>query len=117
MKKISVLFLVMALALVSCKKCKDENPRAIIVNNGTTSVSVQIQTSGGNTENINNIGANTSSEYVTYEAGIVVFKTVVGSGNTAQETVKSVEMEQCFEYEIQIDENNNITSVPTDRNE
>ena len=38
------------LTMNSCKKCKNEDPRARVVNNGTKVASVQIKTSEGNTE-------------------------------------------------------------------
>jgi hypothetical protein len=57
-----------AISINSCKKCKDEDPRAKIINNGTQKASVQIKTSGGNTENINNVDAGTSSSYSIYAA-------------------------------------------------
>ena len=57
MRKLLFLLPLMLLTLsfVGCKKCKNEDPRARIVNNGTDKVSVQIMTTGGNTVNINNI--------------------------------------------------------------
>lgn len=107
-----VLFLLMA-SFSSCKKCKGEDPRARVTNNGTAVVSVQIKTSNGNTENINNIAPGTSSEYRTYAAGEVTFTITVNRVNY----VKAVPMAQCFEYNMVIDANNNITTTPTDRND
>jgi hypothetical protein len=99
--------------LSSCKKCRNEDPRARITNNGTNKASVQIKTSNGNTVNINNVDPGTSSDYSSYAAGDVTF-TISVSGN---DYVKTVPMQECFEYDIAIDQNNNITSTPTDRNE
>ena len=117
MKKLSILFILITMALVGCNKCKNEQPRAVVVNWGTESVSVHIQTSGGNTININNIDSGESSEYQNFAAGTVEFTITVGNGNTSTEYNTSVIMEECFEYEIKIDANNNILSTPTDRNE
>ncbi len=53
----------LGLGLTSCsKECEGENPRAFVQNNGIEKVSVQIKTSNGNTENINNIDPGKSSE-------------------------------------------------------
>lgn len=97
-----------------CKECRNEDPRARIVNNGTDKVSVQIMTSGGNTVNINNIMPGTVSEYAHYEEGNVQYTIAF---QVANDTTFSVTMAECWEYEIVIDENDNVQSVPTDRNE
>jgi hypothetical protein len=107
-----LVMFVLATGLSSCKKCKGEDPRARVTNNGTKVASVQIKTSNGNTENINNVAAGTSSEYKTYAAGEVTFTITVDKINY----VKVVSMAQCYEYNIAIDANNNITTTPTDRN-
>ncbi|HSI89583.1 MAG TPA: hypothetical protein VK927_00635 [Adhaeribacter sp.] len=104
------LFLI---AFSSCKKCNDENPRARVINNGSVPVSVQIKTSGGNTENINNVDPATSSDFRNYAPGQVTFTIVVDK----DEYIKAVAMEECFEYDIVIDAANNVVSIPTDRNE
>jgi len=106
------LILLAAFAISGCSNCSDENPRARIKNDGTDKASVQIQTSGGNTININNIATGTTSDFASYAAGTVTF-TITVDKNTY---VYSVNMENCFEYDIEIDANNNVKSVPTDRN-
>jgi hypothetical protein len=102
----------MLLALNACKKCKKEDPRARIINNGTDKASVQIKTTGGNTTNINNIQVGTTSAYSSYSAGIVTY--TVNVANT--DYVKTVDMAKCYEYDIVVNSDNSITSVPTDRN-
>lgn len=97
----------------SCDKCENESPRARVLNNGTKDVSVQIKTSDGNTENINNVSPQSSSAYKSYAAGVVTFTITVDK--MAYE--KTVQMDECFEYDIAIDAGNNISSVPTDRND
>jgi len=106
--------LVLAISLQSCKKCKGEDPISRIVNNGSESVSVQIQTSGGNTVNINNILSGETSEDKSFAAGSVDFTISIGNQSDVE---LSVLMEECWEYEIVVSENNTVTSVPTDRNE
>jgi hypothetical protein len=106
------LFALLALSLSSCKKCKNEQPGARIINNGTQNASVQIQTSNGNTVNINNVDPGTSSSYSNYAAGQVKF-TLKINGVDYEETVQ---LSNCFYYDIAIDSNNNITTVAIDRN-
>jgi hypothetical protein len=96
----------------SCKKCKGEDPRAKIINNGTQKASVQIKTSGGSTVNINNVDPGTSSAYSSYAAGQTTFTIKVSN----IDYVKTVEMSKCYEYDIAIDASNNITSTPIYRN-
>ena len=117
MKSIKFLLTIILVGLFgitmnSCKKCKDEDPRARIINNGTQVASVQIQTSGGNTVNINNVDPGTSSAYSSYAAGQVTFTLKVSGINYA----KTVDLSKCFEYDIAIDANNIVTSNPIDRN-
>jgi hypothetical protein len=108
-----IILLLSVSALTSCKKCKGENPRARIVNNGNVVANVQIKTTGGNTENINNIEPGAESDYRSYASGDVTFTITIGKDNV----VKTVPMAQCFEYDIAIDKNNNVTSTPRDRND
>lgn len=116
MKRVGILLigLTMSFSFQSCKKCKGEDPIAQIVNKGTESVSVQIQTSGGNTVNINNILPGQVSEIKSFAAGNVDFNISIGNMNDVD---LAVVMEECWEYEILIDANNQVSSVPTDRNE
>jgi hypothetical protein len=101
-----------ALTMNSCKKCKDEDPRARVINNGTQRASVQIKTSAGNTVNINNVDPGTASSYSSYAAGQVTF-TITIKGT---DYVKAFDMGKCYDYDISIDANNNISSTPLDRN-
>jgi hypothetical protein len=108
-----VLVGLFATTMNSCKNCRNEDPRARIINNGTQSASVQIKTSGGNTVNINNIAPGTTSAYRSYAPGQVQF-TITVSNN---DYVKTFDMGECYNYDIAIDGNNNITSTPFDLNE
>ena len=110
---IFTVFVFIGLSLSSCAKCKNEDPRGRIQNNGTEVANVQIKTSGGNTENINNVMPGTTSDFRFYAPGVTTFTITVDKNDY----IKTVEMEECFEYDIVIDANNNITTVPVDRNE
>jgi len=109
----TVFFLSMTLGLTSCKKCKNEDPSARIFNNGNIKASVQIQTSNGNTVNINNIQPGASSDYASYAPGICKFTVSVGSTNV----VETVEMFECFNYDILIASDNDVTTVAYDLND
>ncbi len=112
--KISIFALLIGSSFTACKECRREDPRARIINNGTKMVSVQIKTSGGNTENINNIAPGTISNYRSFAPGNVTFTTTVDNKDNY---VKTIPMTLCYEYDIAVDENNNIVSTPTDRND
>ena len=114
MKNLLVIILVglFAITMNSCKKCKNEDPRARILNNGTNKASVQIKTSGGNTVNINNISPGTYSDYNSFAAGQITFTVTVEN----IVSVKMFELSNCFDYDIAIDASNNITSAAFDRN-
>ena len=114
-KSFAALFLIalFAISIYGCKKkCKGEDPRARIINNGTQTVSVQIKTSNGNTVNINNVDPGVTSAYSSYTAGLITFTLKVNG----VDYVKDVQMSTCFDYDIAIDQSNVITSVVTDRN-
>ena len=101
-----------ATTVVSCKKgCDGEDPQARIINNGTHKAGVQIKTSGGNTVNINDVEAGTSSAYSSYAAGATTFTLKVSN----VDYVKTVSMGDCYDYDIAIDANNNITVTPSSR--
>lgn len=117
MRNVFLLIVLAVVVFTGCTKCDGEDPRARIVNNGTESVSVHIETSGGNIININNIDANMSSEYNTFDPGAVEFIITIGNVGSSQDYVKAVVMQTCFDYDIQIDVDNNVTSIPKDRNE
>lgn len=112
-----IAFVMFAAAIMlgtGCKKCKNEDPRARIINNGTDKVSVQIMTTGGNTVNINNIMPDSISDFAYYAPGLVQF-TIAFQNNT--DTSFSVTMAECWEYDIIVDETDHVSSVPLNRNE
>lgn len=116
MKQLYILIClsILTLGAASCSKCKNEDPRARIINNGSESTSVQIKTTGGNTENINNIEVGTTSSYRSYAPGVVEFTVSVGNNTPIVETVTMLE---CYEYDIVISPSNTVVSTPRDRNE
>ena len=105
--------LLFSFAVSGCNKCKDEEPRARIINNGTQKASVQVKTSGGNTININNVDPGTSSAYANYAPGQVTFTITVNNTNY----VKTTDISTCYQYDISIDRSNVITVSGIDRND
>ncbi|GAB3193829.1 hypothetical protein GCM10027293_00550 [Pontibacter aydingkolensis] len=108
-----VVAIMFVAGMSSCDKCDGENPRAKVINRGSAEVSVQIKTSNGNTENINNVMPNTSSDSRSYAKGLVTFTITLGK----TELVETVQMDSCHEYDIVIDANNNISTVSRDLND
>lgn len=113
--RISAIYLIVIVVLnfASCSNCKNEEPRARIVNNGTDKASVQIWTTGGNTENINNIETGQTSDWRSFAAGETNF-TVSVQGE--DDTVLVVNMFNCFQYDINISVQNTVTAWSEDRN-
>ena len=107
-----IIGLLVSVSLYSCGGCKDEPPRAQILNNGTVEVSAQIKTSGGNTENINNITPGTASSFKSYSPGEVTFTITPKNGT---DLVKKVVVENCMDYSIVLNQDNQIIVTPTER--
>lgn len=109
-----ILFTGFLAAFVStgCKKdCDGENPRARIINNGTAKADVQVQTTGGNTININNVLPSTTSSYSGFAEGASTFTINVGK----ETKLTTLYMQTCYDYEINIDSANNIVTTPIKR--
>ncbi|MCX6231278.1 MAG: hypothetical protein NTZ33_07020 [Bacteroidetes bacterium] len=118
MKKFKTILTILTIFIIfisvnACKNCDGESPRCRIINNGTKVISVQIKTSGGNTENINNIQSGIISDYRSFAAGITTF--TISVGNEVAEV--SLQISNCYEYDIAIDKDNIITTNARDRNE
>ena len=62
--------------------------------------------------NINNVDPSTSSPYASYAPGKIVFTITVLNHNYAD----SAQLSTCFDYDIAIDANNNITTKAIDLN-
>lgn len=116
MKQLKVYHVIMITGIIisclySCNRCKDEDPRARVTNHSTAKISVQIKTTGGNTVNINNVDPGTSSPYTSYAAGNVTFTIKLNGADY----VENVLMLTCYDYDIVIDNNRNITTSSVER--
>ena len=107
-----ILGLLVYVSLTSCGGCKEDPPRARILNNGTVEVSAQIKTSGGNTENINNISPGSASDYKSYSSGEVTFTITPKS---SADLIQTVIVANCTDYDITLNQENQIIVVPTER--
>ena len=111
---LTLLGLFLIAGLSNCKKCKKEDPRARIINNSSQKASVHIQTTGGNTVNMNNVLPGSVSEFSSFAPGSVKFTVSVGN---KVDVVSYVTMEQCFEYDVAINENAGVHATAKDRND
>lgn len=110
---ITVIFLsLFAFFLTSCG-CDDENPTVQLTNNGTAKADIQIKTSGGNTENINNILTGTSSERRSFAPGTIVFTIAIQGVN--ENIVYTLESASCYDYSVVINPDNSVSSKGDER--
>ena len=93
--------------LFSCSdECESELPTVTLVNNGTGKADVQIKTSGGNTENINNIAEGTSSEQRAFAPGLIEFTIAIqGVGDPIEYQLTIV---NCNHYVLSINQDNSV---------
>jgi len=108
MKKLLLLVLIIFVVFSGCDSgCDKEKPSVVLVNNGTEKADIQIKTSGGNTENINNIQPGSSSEKRTFAPGVIEF-TITNQG--VQIPIEYVlKTSYCNAYTVTINEDNTVT--------
>ena len=114
MKKLLIMILGLLLLLISCSDdCEGENPSVQLVNNGTDKADIQIKTSGGNTENINNIESGTSSERREFAPGEIEFTINIQGVDDPLEYNLSVY--QCYDYTVTINPDNTVSRAEQER--
>jgi hypothetical protein len=115
MKKIAILIpLIITLFFIGIGcGCDGENPSVIFTNNGTGKADIQIKTSGGNTENINNVAPGTSSDSRTFAPGDIQF-TIAIQGVTGP-VVYTLHSASCYDYIVTVRSDNTVTSSGTER--
>lgn len=112
-KKYTILLVLCTIfCLSSCSECNNENPRARVTNFDIEEVSLQIKTTGGNTQNLNNIESNKSSEFKSYPPGEITF-IITQKNNEKIET--SFEVDFCTDYEVILNEDGSIEIIPETR--
>jgi hypothetical protein len=114
MKKAAfIIFLCVAISFISCDSCEGENPSVQLINNGTGKADIQIKTSGGNTENINNIEPGTSSERRNFESGNIEFTISIQEVNG--DVVYVLQADYCHDYTVTINPDNTVSSSGDER--
>ena len=108
MKKILLVIFIGLVLFSACgDNCDKENPTVVLVNNGLTKADIQIKTSGGNTENINNIQPGASSEKRNFAPGEIEFTITIQGVQDPVEHVLSTSY--CTEYTVTINEDNTVS--------
>jgi hypothetical protein len=109
MKKYILLLMTSGLFFLNCGKCDNEPPSVTLVNNGTAKADIQIKTSEGNTENVNNVMPGTTAPKRTFIAGKIEF-TIGFQGDTS--SIKyDLETQNCNDYTVIIKSDNTVTSA------
>ena len=105
--------LIICLSFISCASCDGENPSVLLINNGTGKVDIQIKTSGGNTENMNNIQPGTSSDRRTFAPGDIEF--IIAIQGVQDPIVYVLRAAFCNDYTVTINSDNSVTSSGEER--
>jgi hypothetical protein len=114
MKTIALFIsLCISLSFIGCDSCDGENPSVQLVNNGTDKADIQIKTSGGNTENMNNIETGTSSERRTFDRGNIEF--TISIQGVPDDIVYVLQANTCNDYTVTINPDNSVTSSGQER--
>ena len=108
MKILAVIALSFIFVFAGCDNgCDKETPSVILVNNGTEKADIQIKTSGGNTENVNNIQPGASSEKRTFAPGEIEFLVTIQGVKDPVEYLLLAD--NCNAYTVTINEDNTVT--------
>jgi hypothetical protein len=109
-KVIYIGLLGISVLLLSCSDtCDGENPTVQLLNNGTGRADIQIKTSGGNTENINNIESGSYSEKRSFDPGEIEF--TIAIQGVADPIIYYLIVDHCTENLVSINNDNSVTST------
>ena len=111
MKKIIYLILLsISFIFIRCSdSCEGENPTLQLLNKGTDKADIQIKTSGGNTENINNIETGTYSEKRSFDPGEIELTIAIQGVN--EPIVYYLYISFCTENLVTIQEDNSVSTT------
>jgi hypothetical protein len=115
MPRFSFLFLTaLLLIFASCSDdCNMENPTVRLVNYGTAKADIQVKTSGGNTENINNIQPGDSSPPRSFAPGKIDF--TIAIQGVDDPVVYTLNVFFCMDYTVTINPDNSVTGTGEQR--
>ena len=110
----AVVIILLFTSFIGCSdKCDGENPTVRLVNNGTGKADIQIKTSGGNTENINNIEIGASSAARSFDQGDIEF-TITIQG-VPDPIVYQLQVFHCADYVVTVNGDNSVSGTATER--
>lgn len=110
---LKLVLIVFVVTLQNCSNCDGENPTVKLINNGTGKADIQIKTSGGNTENINNILVGTASEKRTFDEGDIQF--TINIQGVSEPIVYDFKVTSCRDYIVKINIDNTISGSSSER--
>ena len=114
MKSFIGIILFITVLLLSCSDdCENENPSVRLVNNYTEKADIQIKTSGGNTENVNNIQPGTASEKRAFAPGDIEFTVAIQGVNDP--VVYNLRVYYCVDYTVTVNPDTTVSSSGRDR--
>ena len=113
-RTMAIIFLFILILCAGCSdKCDGENPTVKLVNQGTGKADIQIKTSGGNTENINNVEIGASSETRSFAPGDIEF--TIAIQGVVDPIVYNLKVFYCVDYVVTINGDNSVSGSGTER--
>jgi hypothetical protein len=110
LKSVFVTICFIFILFVSCSDtCEGENPTVQLFNSGTGKADIQIKTSGGNTENINNIEPENYSEKRSFDPGEIEF--TIAIQGVDEPIVYFLIVDYCTDNLVTINDDNTITAT------
>jgi len=109
-KTVYLILICLSIVFYCCSDiCEGENPTVQLLNNGTGKADIQIKTSGGNTENLNNIESGTYSEKRSFYPGEIEF--TISIQGVQDPIVYYLIVFHCTQYLVTIKEDNTVTAT------
>jgi hypothetical protein len=93
--------------------CKGESPTVTLVNNTATKANIQIKTSNGNTENINNVDPGWRSAARPFASGSIEF--TIAIQGVVDPIVYTLPVGDCTDYVLLINADNTVSVQRKDR--
>jgi hypothetical protein len=104
---------ILAIFTACSNNCDMENPTVRLVNNGDAKADIQIKTSGGNTENINNIQPGSSSPPRSFSPGAIEFTIAIQGVNDP--VIYNLKVFYCVDYTVDINPDNTVSGSWNER--